>query len=120
MYLRFSCQIEVNSRLDFLWRLKFKKEMDEVEVTSTMSRLLLENMLPKHVVGIILNPKRNRDEVYHEKYDYVAVMFASIPNFKEFYVQSDINKDGLECLRLLNEIIAEFDLVRNLLVFIWD
>ncbi len=38
-------------------------------------------------------------------------MFASIPNFKEFYVQSDINKDGLECLRLLNEIIAEFDLV---------
>ena len=85
--------------------------MDEVEVTSTMSRLLLENMLPKHVVGIILNPKRNKDEVYHEKYDCVAVMFASIPNFKEFYVQSDINKDGLECLRLLNEIIAEFDLV---------
>ncbi len=50
-------------------------------------------------------------EVYHEKYDCIAVMFASIPNFKEFYVQSDINKDGLECLRLLNEIIAEFDLV---------
>ena len=49
--------------------------------------------------------------MYHEKYDCVAVMFASIPNFKEFYVQSDINKDGLECLRLLNEIIAEFDLV---------
>lgn len=39
-------------------------------------------------------------------------MFASIPNFKEFYVQSDANKDGLECLRLLNEIIAEFDKVR--------
>jgi hypothetical protein len=38
-------------------------------------------------------------------------MFASIPNFKEFYVQSDANKDGLECLRLLNEIIAEFDKV---------
>lgn len=34
--------------------------MDEVEVTSTMSRLLLENMLPKHVVGIILDP-RNKD-----------------------------------------------------------
>ena len=50
-------------------------------------------------------------EAYHEKYDFVAVMFASIANFKEFYVQSDINKDGLECLRLLNEIISEFDLV---------
>lgn len=32
-----------------------------MEVTSTMSRLLLENMLPKHVVGIILNPKRKND-----------------------------------------------------------
>ncbi len=52
-----------------------------------------------------------KKEVYHEKYDSIAVMFASIPNFKEFYVQSDINKGGLECLRLLNEIIAEFDLV---------
>ncbi len=53
----------------------------------------------------------DKKELYHEKYDCVAVMFASIPNFKQFYVQSDINKDGLECLRLLNEIIAEFDLV---------
>jgi hypothetical protein len=44
-------------------------------------------------------------------------MFASIPNFKEFYVQSDINKDGLECLRLLNEIIAEFDLVVILILY---
>ncbi|RNA40559.1 adenylate cyclase type 2 [Brachionus plicatilis] len=104
-------RVELNSRLNFLWRLKFQREIDEVEVTSTMSRLLLENMLPKHVVGIILDPKRKKDEVYHEKYECVAVMFASIPNFKEFYVQSDINKDGLECLRLLNEIIAEFDLL---------
>ena len=40
-------------------------------------------------------------------------MFASIPNLKEFYFQSDSNKDGLECLRLLNEIIAEFDLVND-------
>jgi adenylate cyclase 2 len=104
-------KVELNSRLDFLWRINFKKEMDEVEVTSTMSRLLLENMLPKHVVEIILDPNRNSEDVYHEKYDFVAVMFASIPNFKEFYVQSDINKNGLECLRLLNEIIAEFDLV---------
>ena len=60
---------------------------------------------------IIIKTSIYLKEVYHEKYDCVAVMFASIPNFKEFYVQSDINKDGLECLRLLNEIIAEFDLV---------
>lgn len=38
-------------------------------------------------------------------------MFASIPNFKEFWIQNDINNEGLECLRLLNEIIADFDLL---------
>lgn len=38
-------------------------------------------------------------------------MFASIPNYQDFYGESDINKQGLECLRLLNEIICEFDKV---------
>ena len=38
-------------------------------------------------------------------------MFASIPNYKEFYDENDINKQGLECLRLLNEIICDFDKV---------
>lgn len=41
-------------------------------------------------------------------------MFASIPDFKEFYTESDVNKEGLECLRLLNEIIADFDEVKIL------
>ena len=38
-------------------------------------------------------------------------MFASIPNYKEFYIENDINKQGLECIRLLNEIICDFDKV---------
>lgn len=36
-------------------------------------------------------------------------MFASVPEFKVFYTECDVNKEGLECLRLLNEIIADFD-----------
>lgn len=36
-------------------------------------------------------------------------MFASVPQFKEFYSESSENNDGLECLRFLNEIIADFD-----------
>ena len=36
-------------------------------------------------------------------------MFASVPDFKVFYTECDVNKEGLECLRLLNEIIADFD-----------
>ena len=38
-------------------------------------------------------------------------MFASIPNYQEFYNENDINTQGLECIRLLNEIICDFDKV---------
>ena len=48
-------------------------------------------------------------ELYSERYENIAVMFASIPNYKEFYDENDINKQGLECIRLLNEIICDFD-----------
>ena len=51
----------------------------------------------------------SRQDLYHQSYESVCVMFASIPDFKEFYTESDVNKEGLECLRLLNEIIADFD-----------
>lgn len=52
-------------------------------------------------------------ELYHERYSCIAVMFASIPNYKEFYDENDVNKQGLECLRLLNEIICDFDKVNH-------
>ena len=52
-------------------------------------------------------------ELYSERYENIAVMFASIPNYKEFYDENDVNKQGLECLRLLNEIICDFDKVPN-------
>lgn len=66
--------------------------------------------------------------MYHERYSCIAVMFASIPNYKEFYDENDVNKQGLECLRLLNEIICDFDkviiqlntikLLSNILIFL--
>lgn len=56
-------------------------------------------------------------DLYHQSYDSVCVMFASIPDFKEFYTESDVNKEGLECLRLLNEIIADFDEVQKTCFF---
>ncbi|GIX69469.1 hypothetical protein CEXT_462051 [Caerostris extrusa] len=44
-----------------------------------------------------------------KSYSKVGVVFASIPNFHEFYMELDGNNQGMECLRLLNEIIADFD-----------
>lgn len=51
--------------------------------------------------------------LYSQSYECVCVMFASIPQFKDFYTESSINGDGLECLRLLNEMIVDFDEVQQ-------
>ena len=42
----------------------------------------------------------------------MTVVFASIPNFDEFYSEDQINDGGKECIRFLNEIINDFDEVR--------
>ena len=36
-------------------------------------------------------------------------MFASIPSFSDYYEESTANNQGIECMRLLNEIVADFD-----------
>ncbi|XP_037672345.1 adenylate cyclase type 7 isoform X2 [Choloepus didactylus] len=103
-----SRQIDYYCRLDCLWKKKFKKEHEEYETMENVNRLLLENVLPAHVAAHFIGDKLNEDW-YHQSYDCVCVMFASVPDFKVFYTECNINKEGLECLRLLNEIIADFD-----------
>ncbi|XP_031419227.1 adenylate cyclase type 1 [Clupea harengus] len=49
------------------------------------------------------------EDLYYQSYAQVGVLFASIPNFNDFYIELDGNNMGVECLRLLNEIIADFD-----------
>uniref|UniRef100_A0A672LX27 adenylate cyclase n=1 Tax=Sinocyclocheilus grahami TaxID=75366 RepID=A0A672LX27_SINGR len=102
-------QNEYYCRLDFLWKNKFKKECEEIETMENLNRVLLENVQPAHVAEHFLARNWKNEDLYHQSYDLVCVMFASIPDFKEFYTESDVNKEGLECLRLLNEIIADFD-----------
>ncbi|XP_075161295.1 adenylate cyclase type 2 Ac76E isoform X2 [Haematobia irritans] len=101
-------QGEYVARTDFLWKAKLKVEQEEVETMRGINKILLENILPAHVATHFLH-QQNSAELYHESYSCVAVMFASIPNYKEFYDETDVNKQGLECLRLLNEIICDFD-----------
>jgi len=56
-------------------------------------------------------------DLYHQSYTRVGVVFASITNYHEFYMELDGNNQGVECLRLLNEIIADFDEVSKCLFF---
>ncbi|XP_069094393.1 adenylate cyclase type 4 [Pleurodeles waltl] len=102
-------QNEYYCRLDFLWKKKFKKEREEIETMENLNRVLLENVLPADVAQQFIGQNLRNEDLYHHSYDCVCVLFASIPDFKEFYSESDVNREGLECLRLLNEIIADFD-----------
>ena len=52
-------------------------------------------------------------ELYYQSCDKVIVMFSSICNFSDFYTELDANGEGVECLRLLNEILVDFDEVRS-------
>ncbi|KAM8876893.1 adenylate cyclase type 7 isoform 1-T2 [Synchiropus picturatus] len=104
-----SKQNESCFRQDFLLKYKNHTEQDEIETRENLNRLLLENVLPAHVAALFVGENKKNEDLYYKSYDCVCVMFASVPDFKEFYTECDINKEGLECLRLLNEIIADFD-----------
>uniref|UniRef100_A0AAY4AZU3 Adenylate cyclase type 6 n=1 Tax=Denticeps clupeoides TaxID=299321 RepID=A0AAY4AZU3_9TELE len=102
-------QVESTARLDFLWKLQATEEKEEMEELQAYNRDLLHNILPKDVAAHFLARERRNDELYYQSCECVAVMFASISNFSEFYVELEANNEGVECLRLLNEIIADFD-----------
>lgn len=76
---------------------------------------LIYNILPPHVAAYFLSRARHHDDLYSQSYAEVGVLFASMPNFADFYSEESINNQGLECLRFLNEVISDFDAVSTLL-----
>ncbi|XP_039505805.1 adenylate cyclase type 1b isoform X2 [Pimephales promelas] len=95
-----SRQMDLKLRLDFLWATQAEEERDGMEKVKLDNKRILFNLLPAHVAQhfLLSNPR-----------NMVGVLFASIPNFNDFYIELDGNNMGVECLRLLNEIIADFD-----------
>merc|ERR550532_5494 len=103
-------QVEWMARLDFLWQLQARDEKLDMEALQSSNRRILFNLLPAHVATHFLdNQFRSNMELYSQSYTRVGVIFASITNFHEFYTELDGNNQGIECIRLLNEIIVDFD-----------
>lgn len=103
-------QVEWMTRLDFLWQLQAREEKHDMETLQSSNKRILFNLLPAHVATHFLdNQFRSNLELYSQSYSRIGVLFASITNFHEFYMELDLNNQGVECLRLLNEIIADFD-----------
>ncbi|KAJ3606892.1 hypothetical protein NHX12_026410 [Muraenolepis orangiensis] len=96
--------VERQSRKLFLWKIGVHDQKERVLEMRRWNEALVTNMLPEH-------------ELYSQSYDEIGVMFASIPNFSDFYTEEGINNGGIECLRILNEIISDFDTLLDRDVF---
>ncbi|XP_071955152.1 adenylate cyclase type 5-like [Antedon mediterranea] len=102
-------QVESKSKLDYLWKLEATEEKEETEKLQAYNKRLLHNILPSFVAEHFLKNDANDMDLYYRDCEHVSVMFATIVNFSDFYVELEANNEGVECLRLLNEIIADFD-----------
>ncbi|EYB90621.1 hypothetical protein Y032_0217g2396 [Ancylostoma ceylanicum] len=102
---------ELISRYDFIWKLQALHEQVEMTKKHAQNRCILENILPSHVARHFLEDKVNSKskDLYHEARDYACIIFITITDFSKFYMELDANNEGVECLRLLNEIISDFD-----------
>ncbi|XP_022216491.2 adenylyl cyclase X E-like [Drosophila obscura] len=89
---------EFTNKVNFNWRVELRKKQRDAHITNHSIIILLNNILPAHVVNVYLTSLANH-ELYYEEYKIVSVMFATLRNFEM----------SLRNLRLLNEIITEFD-----------
>ncbi|XP_071335097.1 adenylate cyclase type 3 [Trachinotus anak] len=105
----FARHLERQSRKLFLWKIGVHDQKERVFEMRRWNEALVTNMLPEHVAKHFLGSKKRDEELYSQSYEEIGVMFASIPNFSDFYTEESINNGGLECLRILNEIISDFD-----------
>uniref|UniRef100_A0A3Q3GUD2 Adenylate cyclase type 1 n=1 Tax=Labrus bergylta TaxID=56723 RepID=A0A3Q3GUD2_9LABR len=104
-----SRQLDLKLRLDYLWATRAEEERGDMEKVKLDNKRILFNLLPAHVAQHFLMSNPRNMDLYYQSYAQVGVLFASIANFNDFYIELDGNNMGVECLRLLNEIIADFD-----------
>ncbi|XP_067357091.1 adenylate cyclase type 8 isoform X1 [Channa argus] len=104
-----SRQLEATARLDFLWRLQARKEVEDMKELREHNECLLLNILPAHVAQHFLERERHNEQLYSQTYERVGVLFASLPGFSDFYERKELVHQHVECLRLLNHIITDFD-----------
>lgn len=100
---------ELISRYDFIWKLQALDEQLQMKRKHEQNRSVLENILPSHVAKHFVEDATSVSKLYHESRDNACIMFATLTEFDKFYIECDGNNEGVECLRLLNEIISDFD-----------
>uniref|UniRef100_A0A146LLR0 Adenylate cyclase type 9 n=3 Tax=Lygus hesperus TaxID=30085 RepID=A0A146LLR0_LYGHE len=97
-------EFEISYRLSFHGNAVAAKDKAKVEKMKVQAEKLLYNIIPKHVAEHLKTTVRYR---YSEDIKNVGIIFASVINFGEMYDESYL--DGRECLRVLNELVSDFD-----------
>ncbi|XP_071547906.1 adenylate cyclase type 3 [Panulirus ornatus] len=111
-------QTEKTSRLLYMWRQEVEEQRERAADIRQRNEALVYNILPQHVATHFMGIRRKKhEELYSQSYDEIGVLFASMPNFGDFYSEESVNNQGLECLRFLNEVISDFDQLLELQKF---
>ncbi|XP_051858059.1 adenylate cyclase type 3 isoform X2 [Drosophila albomicans] len=102
-------------RVIFKWKTEVAEQKETANDMRQRNEALVYNVLPVHVAEHFMkNTMRSHDDLYSQSYSEVGVLFASMPNFSDFYSEETVNNQGLECLRFLNEVISDFDALLEL------
>ncbi|CRK91231.1 CLUMA_CG004912, isoform A [Clunio marinus] len=95
-------EFEIGYRLSFYGNEVANQDKIKVQNMKNQADLLLHNIIPKHVAEELKNTAK-----YSKNHQDVGIIFASIVNFNEMYDESYLG--GKEYLRVLNELIGDFD-----------
>lgn len=107
-------RFELTNRKLFLWGKQVERRKEKVADMRQKNEALVYNILPPNVAKLFLGRRTiNDEELYSKSYEAVGVLFAAMPNFSDFYTEEAVNKQGLECLRFLNEVISDYDALLN-------
>lgn len=95
-------EFEIGYRLSFYGSAVANQDKSRVQNMKNQADMLLHNIIPKHVAEHLKNTAK-----YSENHHNIGIIFASIVNFNELYDESYLG--GKEYLRVLNELIGDFD-----------
>uniref|UniRef100_A0A0N4ZNA6 adenylate cyclase n=1 Tax=Parastrongyloides trichosuri TaxID=131310 RepID=A0A0N4ZNA6_PARTI len=95
-------QFEAAGRISFYGDVVSRKDTRKMVVVRDQADWLLTNIIPPHALK-----RLNKDQKYSKNRESVAVMFATITNWNEMYEENF--EGGREFIRVLNEIIGDFD-----------
>ncbi|XP_053983751.1 adenylate cyclase type 9 isoform X2 [Hylaeus volcanicus] len=95
-------EFEISYRLSFHGNAVAARDKSRVQSMKNQADWLLHNIIPKYVADQLKTTAK-----YSQNHKNVGIIFASIVNFNELYDESYLG--GKEYLRVLNELIGDFD-----------